>query len=123
MPVESSSNALDKRRAIFAPKLYYFHPLVAGPAPNAPQQPLRCVRPHAREKSLKNFRRRRSVLTTGLDALGCRRAQRDLIQSVWPGWQRTLFVPTSSGSDVIDPLCRYNAISPVGLLNPRALPG
>jgi starch synthase (maltosyl-transferring) len=31
MPANSSSNALDKRRAIFAPKLYYFHLLMAGP--------------------------------------------------------------------------------------------
>jgi hypothetical protein len=31
MPAESGWNALDERRAIFAPKLCYFHPLMAGP--------------------------------------------------------------------------------------------
>ena len=31
MPAESGSNALDERRAIFAPKLYYFHPVMACP--------------------------------------------------------------------------------------------
>jgi hypothetical protein len=31
MSAESGSNALDERRAIFAPKLYYFHPVMAGP--------------------------------------------------------------------------------------------